>query len=109
MKLVEVGYLLTSCASTAEVLALKVVSPGYLAVMLLDPAGSVEVVKEARPPLSAAVPRALPPLRNVISSPSGGVPPAEVTVAVNVIPPPTNEGFGEEVNAVVVENFATTD
>jgi hypothetical protein len=107
--LVNVAYLLTTCVSTAEVLALNVVSPGYLAEMLLDPAGSVEVVNEAVPAVRGAVPRVEPPRRNVISSPFGGVPPAEVMVALNVTDCPTNAGFTEEVTFVVVENFATTD
>ena len=107
--MIDVGYLLTICARAADVLALNAVSPGYFALMLPDPVGSVDVVKVAFPPLRAAVPRAVAPLLNVISSPSGGVPPAEVTVAVNLTGWPMKDGFSEETTVDVVENFATTD
>lgn len=101
--------MLTTCASTAEVLALNVASNWYLAVILLVPADRPDVVSEAEPAVSGAVPIVTPALRKVINSPSGGVPPAEVTVAVNVTDWPTSDGFSEEVTLVVVENFATTD
>lgn len=109
VSVVEVAYLLTTCASTAEVLALNVVSPGYLAVILLVPAGRADVANEAEPPASGAVPIATPPLRNVINSPSGGTPPVAVTLAVNVTDWPTNDGLREDASAVVVANLARTD
>lgn len=109
VSVVEVAYLLTTWTSTAEVLLLNAASPVYLAVMLLVPADRADVVNEAEPAVSGAVPSVVPALRKVISSPFGGVPPGEVTVAVNVTDWPTNEGFSEEVTFVIVENFVTTD
>ena len=78
-------------------------------MIVLVPAASVEMVSDAEPPARGAVPSVVVPRRKVINSPSGGVPPADVTLAVNVTAWPTNEGFSEEVIVVVVENFATTD
>ena len=66
-------------------------------------------MKEADPLINATVASAVAPRLKVINSPSGGVPPGELTVAVNVTACPTKEGFKEEVSVVVVENFATTD
>lgn len=46
-RLVEVAHLSTTCVKPAEVLVLKVASPEYLAVMVLDPTAGVEMVNEA--------------------------------------------------------------
>lgn len=73
------------------------------------PTVRVETVSDAVPPARGAVPSEAPPKRNVINSPSGGGPPAEVTVAVSTTAWPRDEGFGEDVRVVVVENFPMID
>jgi hypothetical protein len=49
--------------------------------MVNVPAGSVETLRLAEPPLKVPVPNVVDPFRNVTASPSGGV---GVTTAVNV-------------------------
>src|SRR5208283_59333 len=76
---------LTTCASTADVLAAKFESPGYFAVILsVPPVASVEIVKVAVPPANVPVPNTLVPCRNVTVSPLGGAPAFELTFAVKV-------------------------
>lgn len=54
------------------------------------------------PPLSGAVPRVVEPCVKVMSSPFGGGPRLDVTVAVSITGSWYTDGFGEEDNAVVV-------
>jgi hypothetical protein len=53
--------------------------------MVSIPAGNEEVVRAAMPPVSAAVTRTDEPFLKVMSSPFGGAPAIELTVAVKVI------------------------
>lgn len=70
--------------AAVEVLAVKLESPPYAAVMECVPTVSVEIVKVALPPLfSVPVPSVIVPSRKVIA-PVGVPLPVEVTVAVNV-------------------------
>lgn len=74
----------TNCHSPAEVLAAKLASPPYNAVIVKRPAGSDEVVMEAAPEFRLAVPRTFEFLKNLTVSPLGGTPPVELTAAVKV-------------------------
>jgi hypothetical protein len=67
------------------------------------PADNDEIVRDATPPLKAAVPRTADPFLKVTISPLGGVPEVELTVALKVIAWPTVDGLSEEVRLVVVE------
>ena len=66
------------------------------------PADNVLILKVAVPLVSVPVPSAIVPLLNVTDSPSGTLPPVEVTVAVKVTGYPTGDGFTLEVTMVVV-------
>jgi hypothetical protein len=79
----------------------------YVAVIMVEPAGSVAVEMLARTPLSATVPNVVPPAVNV-TVPVACAPVDDVTVAVNVTVWPEEDGFTEEVIAVVVEAGFTT-
>jgi len=74
----------TNCASGAEVLLLKLVSPLYAAVMDCVPTASVEVVNLALPLIIVAVPSVEAPFLNVTVPLGGEVVPVGVTVAVKV-------------------------
>jgi hypothetical protein len=70
--------------AAVEVLAVKLESPPYAAVMECVPTVSVEIAKVALPPLfSVPMPSVIVPSRKVIA-PVGVPLPVEVTVAVNV-------------------------
>jgi hypothetical protein len=79
----EAGALLTTWLSVDDVLAAKLVSPLYAAVIEWEPAVRVEVVKTAVPPLSVTVARVVEPSLKFIL-PVGVPEPEVVTVAVNV-------------------------
>jgi len=96
----------TDCRSPGDVLAAKLASPLYNAVIVKMPAGSHEVAIEAAPEFSLAVPRTFELLKNVTVSPLGGVPPVELTVAVKVTACPWIEGFRLDTTAVEVEAIA---
>jgi hypothetical protein len=84
-KAVVVVALLTTWLITFDVLPGKFESPPYTALTAFVPAGNVEVIKLAEPPVSAPVPSTVVPFTNEMVSPSGGGAPAlEVTVAVKV-------------------------
>ncbi|HEV2520949.1 MAG TPA: hypothetical protein VGT24_01100 [Candidatus Acidoferrales bacterium] len=87
----------TVCLSTADVLALKVPSPLYIAVIGSPPTGSYEVIRVATAEaLSVLVPREVVPLKNVtvpVGVPATSFP---FTVAVNVTCWPINEGLADE-------------
>lgn len=73
----------TVCVITLEVLAPKLLSPPYAAVIGCAPAVSVEVMKVAMPlPFNVPAPMELLPSLNVTLP--VGVPCVDVTVAVNV-------------------------
>jgi hypothetical protein len=88
-----------------EVLAAKVVSPWYAAVIECALAVNVEVENVAWPALSVPVPMLVAPSRNATVP---VIVPAEVlvTVAVNVTVWPAVEGFTEEARTVVVAGLA---
>jgi hypothetical protein len=91
----------TVCVIAGEVLPTLYVLPPYTAVMPSAPAGRLEVVHVATPPLSGwavHVPIAFPPSSNA-TVPDGLAP---VTVAVNVTDCPATDGFCEELTAVDV-------
>jgi hypothetical protein len=67
------------------------------------PGASEEVVREAMPPLSVAVPRTVEPFLTVMVSPFDGIPAVELTVAVKVTACPASEGLSEETSVVDVE------
>ena len=73
------------------------------------PAGSVVIVSEAEPPTSEAVPSVVVPFSKLITSPLGGVPPAELTVAVSVTAWLTSDGLRDDVSVVMVVKMFTTD
>src|SRR5271165_2587676 len=73
-------------------------SPSYTALTFVFPTARVEVVQVATPPLSVDCPSG----SNTTTSPSGGAPALEVTVAVKVTDWPLIDGFNEDVIVVVV-------
>jgi len=75
-------------------------------VIVLDPAGRLDVVNVATPPLSAAVPSVVAPFLNVTVP--VGTPAEELTVAVNVTDCPKADGFGDDVSDSVVRALLTT-
>jgi hypothetical protein len=97
---VVLALVFTICVTTADVLTAKFESPEYFAVIECEPPENVEVVKVATPPVSVPVPRVVVPSRNVTEP--VGVPPAPVTVAVNVTDWPTCDGLMEDVSAVAL-------
>jgi hypothetical protein len=100
----------TIWSRAGEVLALRLTSPEYSAVIEWVPTERLAVVREARPDaFSVAVPRLVAPSRNVtvpVGTPPAGV--EVVTVAVNVTPWATFEGFAEDARAVLVGALLTT-
>ena len=86
------------------VLATKLVSPAYSAVMLVILTASEVMAKVAIPlPFKALVPMMTPALLKVTVPPAVPAPGAvAATVAVKVTDCPKSEGFTEDVNAVVV-------
>jgi predicted small secreted protein len=108
VKAVVVVALLTTWLTAFDVLPGKFESPPYTALIASVPAGSVEVLKLAEPPLNAPVPSTVVPFMNETVSPSGGgAPRLEVTVAVKVTACPYVDGFGEDVSVVVVATRTT--
>jgi len=86
----------------ADVLAAKLASPEYCAVIGCEPAVSEDVVSVACPPLTFPLP-IWAPLSKKVTNPLGA-PLAELaTVAVNVSDSPLTEGFCDEATVVVVE------
>jgi len=69
---VVVVALLTTWFTTFEVQPMKLASPPYTALMGWVPAGRVEVVKLAEPPLNVAVPNAFLLSTKETVSPIGG-------------------------------------
>ena len=78
----ELLALLTFWVSTGDVLALKKPVFGYTAVRESVPAGRFAIVSVAFPPLRGTVPSVALPFLKVTDPP--GVPPPDVTLAVNV-------------------------
>jgi hypothetical protein len=93
----------TTCVNAGEVLAAKLASPPYRAVMECEPAASVEVRSVASPPApTVPVPMDVAPSKNV-AVPVMAPAVADVTVAVNVTLAPVEDGFSEDVTAVAVD------
>jgi len=91
--------LLTPCARAADVLAAKLASPKYSAVIeWLPPDNALELNEAAPLAFKDAKPTMVLPSR-ILTSP---VAPAGVTVAVNLAGWPELDGFGEELNEVAV-------
>jgi hypothetical protein len=108
--IVLVPSALTVCASAADVLVLKLVSPPYTAVIECAPTPSVELVNVACPaPFSVPVPSVVEPSRNV-TVPVGAPTPGgfALTVAVNVAACPNTDGLADELSVVVVLTLLTT-
>ena len=100
-----VGLSITVCVSVLELFWKKaVLLLTKLAVMVFDPAGSVEVEKVACPPVRVDVPRVTVPelVVSVNCTEPLGEPPDDETIAVKVTDCPTNDGFIEEESTVVV-------
>src|SRR2546422_3843516 len=91
---------LTVCVSAADVLLVKLLLPVYVAVIERVPALTAEVVSEAVPLLSVAVPSSVDPSKNCTLP--VGVPLPLVTVAVNVTDWPYVDGFKDDVGVDVV-------
>jgi len=106
---VEVGALVTVCISVADVLFAKFPSLLYSAVRLWLPTLRFDLVHIALPkPSNCTEPHSVvvPSLNATVPV---GVPPAEVTVAVNVTVSPYVEGFGDDVSVVVVVALTVCD
>ena len=107
MSVVTVAARFTTCATGFDLLGPKVESPPYAALMLSVPPVRLETAKVADPPLNGEVPSGFGPCKNVIVSPSGGAPCAEVTVAVKVTDWPYDDGsIDDEIEVVVVVSAA---
>src|SRR5258708_32927025 len=91
----------STCWVKPPLLALKLLSPLYRAVMGCEPRASEDVLKLAWPEASVGVPRVVDPSRKV-TVPVAMPPADELTVAVKVTGCPSTEGFGEEVTTTVV-------
>jgi hypothetical protein len=89
-----------------DVLPAKLVLATYTTVMLCDPVVSVVVENATVPPLRALVASSVAPSINFTLP--VGVPPVDVTVAVNVTFWPWLDGFSEEVTADDVVALLTT-
>jgi hypothetical protein len=104
--------LFTVCDTAADCgLALKLLSPPYVAVIECDPTLKEDVANVACPdPSSVPVPRVVAPSLNV-TIPVGVPLPGEftVTVAVNVTNWLNAEGFAPELTAVVVFALLTVN
>lgn len=98
---VLVGAMVTLCVSAAEVLAAKLASPLYVALIVCTPAIRSGMENVACPALSVPVPIAAAPSKNV-TVPVGVPGELSVTVAVKVTVWPAVAGFSEEVTAVLV-------
>ena len=92
----------------AEALPVKVVSPPYTAVIEWEPAERAAVVKLAIPPESVPAPSVAAPSLKVTVPVGVPEPDAGLSVALNVTDWPTTDGFGEEIEVVVVETLLTT-
>jgi hypothetical protein len=95
----------TTWTTAGEVLAEKLLSPSYAAVIEWLPAARLEVVKLALPSVSAAVPSVVAPSLNVTVP--AAAPPDEVTMATKVTGWPTLVGFADDVNVVAVLAWLT--
>jgi hypothetical protein len=103
---VAVAALLTTCETALDVLILKFESPPYSAVMECVPAVRADVLSAATPlPFRTPVPSVAAPSLNVTVP--VGVPPVDVTVAVNVTDCPNVDAFGADVSVVVVVPLLT--
>ena len=94
---VVVDARLTVAVTAGEVLAVKLLSPVYSAVIELLPWGKRDVLSVATPPLRVPVPRSVVPLKN--STEPVGVPEpglTAATVAVSVTVGATVDGFGSD-------------
>jgi hypothetical protein len=97
---------LTVAGVAAEVLAPKVVSPEYCAVIESEPVGNAVVVIVADPLLRVAVPSEVVPLKNwtvPVGVPTPEVP--DVTLAVRVTDWPVTDGLGVTVTVVVADTL----
>jgi hypothetical protein len=92
--------LVTVWVSEGDVLPRKFASPLYIAGIVFDPSGRVEMLKVAMPPVSVAVPKVVPPCLNVTEP--VGVPNCPATLAVNVTVWHTTDGVTEDVSTVEV-------
>ena len=90
--------LLTVCERAAEVLALKFVSPLYVAVIECVAADSALVEYVATPLVMVLVAKAAAPSKKVTVP--DGVPTPDVVVAVKVTEVPNIDGFNEEPSAM---------
>jgi len=100
---VVVLALLTTWLTAELVLATKLRSPLYSAVMLFEATASDAMDKVAVPDVRVPVPIMLEPFLNVTVPPAVPAPGAVVaTVAVKVTDCPNTEGLVEDVNVVVV-------
>ena len=98
--MIVISALLTVCATAAEVLTLKLVSPLYVAVIECAPTVRVLVATIATPPVNVLVANATPPFLNVTVP--EGVPAVAVVVAVNVTESPYVDGFNDDANVIVI-------
>lgn len=94
----ELLALFTVSVNTGEVLPLKFVLPPYTAVIEWLATDKVEVLKVALPLLSVPVPSVVEPSLKVTVP--VGVPPLDVTVAVNFTEAPNVDGFSEDATEV---------
>src|ERR1044071_3116563 len=98
-----------TCCPPARVaaLAMKLASPPYSAVIVWRPAARLEVVREACPPalMDCGAPRFAPLSLNCTVP--GGVPAADVTVAVKVTLCPVRDGLTEVDTAALVAALPT--
>ena len=90
--------LFTVWVNTGEVLPLKSVLPAYTPVIEWLATDKVDVVNVALPLLSVPVPSVVDPSLKVTVP--VGVPPLDVTVAVNFTEAPKVDGFSEDVTEV---------
>src|SRR5271156_699599 len=93
----------TTWFRVADVLVAESLSPSYSAVIECEPAASVDLLRLATFPLSAADPSVVVPSRNTTCP--VGLGPELATVAVKVIALPELEGFGLDARTVVVGYF----
>jgi hypothetical protein len=113
---VVVGSFVTTCKYTAEVLASKLLSPLYLAVIECVPTDKgVEILcwlgtfKNATPPdPTAAVPSIVAPSLKVTVPVAVSAPFNESSVAKKVMTSPYPDGDGVDVTTVVVGGLLTT-
>ena len=101
MSVVLVVILFTFWINDAELLPRKFGSPEYMAVIVLEPTGRVEVPRVAMPPLRGTVPKTVEFCLNT-TEPVGLPPNCPNTFAVKVTVWPMSDGVAEEVSAVEV-------